>query len=247
MLRRGWTRDELLKTLELYCLTSFGRIHSRNPEIQDLAAQLGRTASAVALKMVNFASLDPTLAQRGMANASRLDREVWDEFFAGVSASLATEALPKPGIGFAEAQRDFVTAISTFPEGLDVARTVKARVNQAFFRRLVLTSYDNKCALTGINAPELLIASHIVPWSKNVDVRTTPHNGICLNALHDRAFDEGYLTFTGDFEAIYARDLPAKARNALESFASNKLRLPSRFIPDRALLAFHRTQIFRGA
>jgi putative restriction endonuclease len=244
MLQKGWTREELLKALELYCLTPFGRIHSRNPQIQNLAAEIGRTASAVALKMVNFASLDPTLKQRGMANASRLDREVWDQFFAHLSASLVADSPMQPTNEIAEPQRDFITEITAFPEGTDVLRSIKTRVNQSFFRRLVLTSYDNKCALTGIEAPELLIASHIVPWSKNKDARTTPQNGICLNALHDRAFDEGYLTFTDDFEVLYSWDLPSVARTVLESFGARKLRLPSRFVPDPALLAFHRTKIF---
>jgi putative restriction endonuclease len=246
MAQKGWTREELLRVLELYCLTPFGRIHSRNPQIQRLAEEIGRTASAVALKMVNFASLDPTLAQRGMANASRLDREVWDEFFAGLSMSLAAESPIQPASGLAESPRDFIAEITECPKGADVLRSVNTRVNQDFFRRMVLTSYDNKCALTGIEAPELLVASHIVPWTKNKDIRTTPRNGICLNALHDRAFDEGYLTFTEDFEVLYSRDLPLVARSALESFGARKLRLPSRFVPDRASLAFHRTEIFHG-
>lgn len=246
MERRGWNRDELLKTLQLYLVTPFGRIHSRNPQVQELAGALGRTASAVALKMVNFASLDPTLSQRGMANASRLDREVWNEFFAEMSAALTAGAVAEDASGFAEVQRDFITNVTSFPEGVDVIRSLKTRVNQDFFRRLVLASYDNRCALTGIEAPELLVASHIVPWSKNKDVRTTPQNGICLNALHDHAFDEGYLTFGDNFEVLYSRDLPPVARAALESLGSRRLRLPSRFVPDPSLMEYHRTRIFHG-
>lgn len=246
MERRGWRREELLKALQLYLLTPFGRIHARNPQVRELAIELGRTASAVALKMVNFASLDPTLSQRGMANASRLDREVWDEFFADMSASLAVSDPTEVRTAFAEAQRPFATQVMKFPEGIDVVRSVKTRVNQDFFRRLVLASYNNRCALTGIEAPELLVASHIVPWSKNKDVRTTPHNGICLNSLHDRAFDEGYLTFTDNFEVVYSNDLPTVARAALESFGSKQLRLPSRFVPDRSLIEFHRNYIFHA-
>ena len=102
----------------------------------------------------------------------------------------------QPAAGFGDVQRDFISDITEFPEGIDVRRSVKTRVNQDFFRRMVLASYENKCALTDIEAPELLIASHIVPWAENKDVRTAPQNGICLNALHDRAFEEGYLIST---------------------------------------------------
>src|ERR1044072_4884159 len=110
MERRGWTRGELLKALQLYLLTPFGRLHSRNPDIQRLALELGRTASAVALKLVNFASLDPTLAQRGMANSSRLDRQVWDEFFSHMNSELAADAMAasQPDLAFIEARRDFI-------------------------------------------------------------------------------------------------------------------------------------------
>lgn len=244
MERRGWTREELLQALQLYCVTPFGRIHSRNPSIQRLASAIGRTPSAIALKMTNFASLDPTLAQNGMSNASKLDRTVWDEFFRDMLSSMRADT-PTDRIGFEEAAQDFVVDIEVFPEGIDVVRSVKTRLNQNFFRRLVLASYDNKCALTGIEAPELLVASHIVPWAKNKEIRTTPQNGICLNALHDRAFDEGYITFDEDLSIIYSTRLPTVAKAALKSFGSSKLRLPSRFVPDSSLIAFHRHHIFK--
>jgi putative restriction endonuclease len=247
MERRSWTREELLKTLQLYCVTPFGRMHSRNPEIQALASELERTPSAVALKMTNFASLDPTLAQKGMANASKLDRNVWDEFFTQMGTLLSMNAVAERAAEFSDAEKGFIVELTEFPEGIDVIRSVKTRVNQDFFRRLVLASYDGKCALTGIDATELLVASHIVPWAEKTDVRTTPQNGICLNVLHDRAFDRGFLTFTDNYEVLYSRDLPHVARDVLESIGSRELRLPSKFMPDASLIAFHRHNIFRGA
>lgn len=81
MNKRKWTEEELLDVLDLYANTEFGQIHSRNKHIVSLASKIERTPSAVALKMLNFASLDPRLEQKGMANASALDRKVWDQFF----------------------------------------------------------------------------------------------------------------------------------------------------------------------
>ena len=63
-MKRGWTRDELLVAFNLYCKTPFGRLHQRNPEIIRLASALGRTPSALAMKLVNFASLDPASATK---------------------------------------------------------------------------------------------------------------------------------------------------------------------------------------
>jgi len=74
-------------------------------------------------------------------------------------------------------------------------RIVKTRVNQDVFRRIILSLYDNKCALTGIKETELLVASHIKPWSVDITNRLNPQNGICLSSLYDRAFDSGLMGF----------------------------------------------------
>ena len=233
----------MVQVLQLYCLTPFGRMHSRNPDIKVLATLIGRTSSAIALKMTNFASLDPTLRQAGMSNSSKLDREVWTEFFQAMTLSLIPDEAAHNS-GFGESSKLF----EPFPlrEGVDVMRLVKTRLNQDFFRKLILTSYDGKCALTELDVPELLVASHIVPWSEDRTVRIAPQNGICLNALHDRAFDQGFITFDDDYSVVYSQKLPNTAREALKSFGSDRLRLPARFIPDPALLAFHRKNKFRG-
>lgn len=67
---------------------------------------------------------------------------------------------------------------------------------RAFFRAAVLAGYDHRCALTGLDLPELIHASHIIPWADNVPRRADPTNGIALNVLHDRAFDRGLITFS---------------------------------------------------
>lgn len=80
-----WTPDQLKLAFHLYCQLPFGKLHSRNSEITELAQLIGRTPSAVAMKLVNFASLDPAITstgRRGLGNASHADRSVWDEFHA---------------------------------------------------------------------------------------------------------------------------------------------------------------------
>ena len=79
-----WTREELLLAINLYCKLPFGRLHSRNPDVIKLADLIGRTPNSVAYKLVNFASLDPSLQARGIkgaSNASYLDKEIWNEFY----------------------------------------------------------------------------------------------------------------------------------------------------------------------
>ena len=57
---------------------------------------------------------------------------------------------------------------------------VKQRVNQWFFRRAVLAAYGARCCITGLDVPQLLVAGHIAPWSKDKQNRVNPQNGICL-------------------------------------------------------------------
>lgn len=236
---KNWERSELILAVELYCRTPFGRIHNRNPEIIALASRLGRTPGAIGMKLANFASLDPTLDRRGFGNTSRLDAEVWEEFFADpkafldqvdqVSATLrAPEAPPEP---------------DGFREGSSYEYTAQGRRNQDFFRATVLASYNNKCAITGIERPELLIASHIVPWANNEKTRLDPRNGICLNSLHDRAFDRGLITFEDDFSLVVSSKL-RQDRFSLPFFEGKRLQPPERFRPEPKYLAVHREQIF---
>jgi len=67
--------------------------------------------------------------------------------------------------------------------------------------------------------PELLIASHIIPWARDDKNRMNPANGLCLNALHDKAFDKGLITITPDFVVrISDRFLGVLTKTKLEGF-----------------------------
>ena len=89
MVRRNWTREELIVAFNLYCKIPFGRIHIRNPLIIELAKAIGRTPSALSWKLANFARLDPALRKRNIAGAghgARAEVEIWKEFIMTGSA-----------------------------------------------------------------------------------------------------------------------------------------------------------------
>lgn len=238
--RRIWTEDELVEVLSLYCQMPFGQMHSRNPLVERFAHALGRTSASVALKLVNFASFDPALRARGirgMANASRLDRSVWDRFY-GKWDSLAAS---KP------AERVVSEQWAHRPTSAD--RTVTVRLGQGFFRNAVLSAYQGACCLTGIRSPQLLRASHIVPWSVSESLRLDPSNGICLNALHDAAFDAGLISFGDGLELLVspsARDVIPDATYAVYFGCreGKTIRAPERFAPNIKCLQYHREHIF---
>ena len=59
-----WTRDETILALDLYMRMPFRTIHYWEKPVMDLAQKMGRTPSSLAMKMLNLARLDPTLAKR---------------------------------------------------------------------------------------------------------------------------------------------------------------------------------------
>jgi putative restriction endonuclease len=253
-----WTHQQQLVALRLYCRLPFGRLHQHNPEIIDLAGRLGRTPSAVGMKACNFASLDPQQQARGISalgNVSNADRELWARFEADPEAVAAemeqawAAVKGEPEAGGGEATPDEADLISPSAE-TEREQVVRVRRVQQFFRSAVLVSYENRCALSDIAVPELLTASHIIPWAKDVKRRADPRNGLCLNALYDRAFDRGLISFDDELRVVVSpvlrsEEAPRLQREALVALEGRELRAPVRFMPDREALAWHRATMFR--
>lgn len=252
--RRAWTRDELLVAFNLYCRTPFGRLHHRNPDIIALAQALGRTPGSVAMKLCNFASLDPAQRARGITGlrgASRADAAIVEEWAHCWEALAAESEAARERLGVRFHAEDSAEP-SPDPTGpTDVARTVRVRRVQGLFRATVLASYDFTCAISGINVPDLLVASHIIPWSREESRRLDPRNGLALSALHDRAFDRGLIGVDENLRVLVSRRLRAERpteihRGALLEIEGRRLRMPTRFAPDPDALAWHRAHVFRA-
>lgn len=249
-----WTREELVLTMNLYCKLPFGKLHASNPDIIALARLLGRTANAVAYKLVNLASLDPSLQARGIrgaANVSKLDRAIWDEFFGNwdtlpYESEVLRAKLEGRPIGQFTENDDGVRESLFGKEGLTREQVVKARVNQRFFRQMILASYNNACCITGLNLSGLLVASHIIPWAKDEKNRMNPRNGLALNPLHDKAFEQGLIAITPDYNIVVSPTLKREkpVDELLWRYAGQTIRLPSRFLPDPDFLALHYEERF---
>lgn len=248
-IRTNWSRDELIVAFNLYCKTPFGKIHIRNPEIVGLAKILRRTPGSLSWKLANFASLDPSLKARNIAGAShgsKLEREVWTEFNQDWERlAFESERLRASMLGKDLPPEDE----PNFPEGKMRESLVRTRVNQSFFRAAILAAYNSTCCITGLSNAELLCASHIIPWSQDVENRTNPRNGLCLNALHDRAFDRGLITVTLDHTVLLSPKILSLRDPSAESlflrYEKAKIKLPDRFAPDPSFLKYHREVVFQ--
>jgi hypothetical protein len=255
-----WTREQLRLAFYLYCQLPFGKLHQHNPEIIALAQQIGRTPSAVAMKLVNFASLDPAITstgRKGLSGASKLDREIWDDFHADWEGlALECEQTRQQlgvEIGSTTATEDSDSSIDILVVPDDFTGETRQvltqqRIKQHFFRRAVLASYRGRCCMSGVSDKQLLIASHIVPWSKDKANRLNPSNGLCLSAWHDRAFDKGFITLSDDFQILLSQQVltskDAFVDETLKQLAGRTIELPERFLPEPAFLQRHREEIF---
>jgi predicted restriction endonuclease len=247
---KKWTRQELIVAFNLYCQLPFGKLHARNPLIVRVAERLERTPSALAMKMLNFASLDPTIIEsgrHGLGNASNADRAVWEEFHQDwEKLALESQLFFKDN----KVLRTKDLSEVKLPDYLGETKqaTVEVRLKQSFFRQAVLSSYQGRCCMTGLDDPRLLIASHIVPWRQDKANRLNPSNGLCLSALHDRAFDQGLLTVMPDFTIRVSKSLYRSKTSfcelALLSLEGKRIYLPEKFSPAPELLRFHNQEIF---
>jgi len=246
---KNWTEKELLIAMNLYCRLPFGQFDQSNKQIREVAEKMERTPSSLSMKLCNLASLDSYNQNRGVVGlkgASKLDRKVWNAFqenwaTMGEKSEAAFELLmveQTPSSGHE-------TSIKTPTGPSETERAIKTRRLQRFFRNTVLASYENRCALTGIAIPQLLIASHIIPWSENERRRADPTNGLCLNVLHDKAFDRHLITFDEDYRLVVSSILKSGVLPEFQSInfkklEGSKLHLPHRFTPDPKALEEHR-------
>ncbi|MFY9261961.1 MAG: HNH endonuclease [Gallionella sp.] len=248
-----WTKEQTIVALNLYCKIPFNRVTSTHPEIIRVAKIIGRSTNSLKMKIGNFGSFDPELKRRGivgLANTSKLDELVWLEFNDHWE-NLAFES-EKLMAHFAHKtlEESLMLDVAEFPQGREREAIIKARINQSFFRSTILSSYNSTCCITGLAIPDFLVASHIVPWAINEKVRLNPHNGLCLNSIHDRAFDRGFITITADYKIKISKCLLDLSHDtAVHDFFIKHdnlpIRLPDKFLPDQAFLAFHAENIFR--
>ena len=139
-------------------------------------------------------------------------------------------------------------------EGEDLLSITKRRKGQDYFRRMILANYGGRCALTGISVPQLLLASHIIPWAdkSHKKDRLNPCNGICLSALYDKAFDKGLFTISPD---DYTIQLSSALREygtqeyfdkQFGSISGKQITMPIEYKPNSDFLAYHRDHVFVG-
>ncbi len=250
--RNVWTRQQLLVAFSLYCQIPFGKLHHRNPEIIKYAELIARTPSALAMKLSNIASLDPVITssgRRGLEGASLADKNMWEEMQNNWGDFIEESVKEMQRItksGERNSQEDELE--TTDFRGTNKTVETKVRVGQSFFRKAVLSAYNNKCCISGLTIPKLLVASHIVPWRIDESNRLNPKNGLLLSMLHDKAFDLGLITVNEDMTVRVSRKEPTSKDSfyeaSIKSYEGQQIALPEKFHPHSEFLEYHREYIF---
>jgi len=234
--------------MNLYSRLTFGQLHARQPLVIETARQMDRSPNSLAMKLCNLASFDPAVMSRGrvgLKGASRLDREVWDEFQAdwetmGVESEQRFNSLVEKAPAAGGEDR------WTLREGpTELEDVVRRRLGQDFFRRTVLVSYNHRCCITGTPLPALLSASHIVAWAADHTQRLNPRNGLCLAKTQDAAFDRHLITLDEDLRVVLSKSIrdhfsSESVRANFQPYEGKPIALPHRFTPEPSLLQLHR-------
>jgi putative restriction endonuclease len=260
-----WTREHFLIALNLYCKLPFGKLDKSNPLIIEVAAKMGRTPSSLAMKLVNFASLDPVVIARGrtgLDGATKQDRAMWAEFRSNIDTlAPESEALlhdlftddESKEVDFLERDRVHLEPSKRVPPAGPTEKLgmVKLRRGQQFFRQSILNAYGVRCCITGISVPRLLVASHIRPWTAFPDDRLNLRNGLCLSSLHDAAFDSGLITLDEKLRVVLSPRLrkhfpqPSLEQNFV-AYEGQPIRKPDILAePSADFLKHHRQMIFK--
>lgn len=255
MERRLWSKEELILAFNLYLKLPFGKMHKGNADIIRLADLLHRTPSSIAMRLGNFANIDPYHRERGISGLSggvKQCQPIWDEFNNNreklifesekLLASLENQTI--------ENKYSDVLQNINLPLGEEMVYEVKTRINQNIFRQIILNVYSSKCAISGINIPELLNASHIIPWAINENERLNPSNGICLSKLYDATFDKGLIGIKKDYSIVLSSKIKKHKKDSYYDkyfgfLESKKINLPERFHPNKDFLEYHLDTIFQ--
>ncbi len=256
--RINWTRNQLLITLNLYHKVAFGKFHAQNKMLVDISRRMGRTDAALPMKLTNLASIDPEFlktGRKGLPGASEFDRAMWVEYHTNLndlapeSEALLAQLMTGDADAPIEVQPD--GKVLRVPEGpTESTVSVNVRRGQRYFRQAVLNASKGRCAVTGLAVRELLVASHIIPWNAAEQHRLDPQNGIALNALHDRAFDRGLITFDTDLRLVCAPSLrdhfaEATVSQNFKTYEGKPLTIPVEAAgPKAEYLEYHRNAVF---
>lgn len=223
--------------------------------LNDLDADIGRGLTAY-LRCPGYGLFfDPSLNHNAWIQPAPLSERLATSISAFLETLDARYPLTAQGDAAAEIAEPDLSEVEAFREQIegksysvaDSSATIKTRGSaQRAFANAVKSNYEYRCAITGIESRDFLVASHIVPWSEDQSIRLDPSNGICLSLLMDRAFEKGHLLIEDDLTirinwGKVGNDIVL--RSQLEPYEGQKLTQPKTEVPQPEYLQRRRTLV----
>jgi hypothetical protein len=101
---------------------------------------------------------------------------------------------------------------------------VTSRVGQGAYRKRIIHRWEYKCAVTGFDKLDVLIASHIVPWTdSNDNERLDVNNGLLLSPTYDALFDRHFISFEDSGKIILSDTIELQAFEKIGIIGSEKI------------------------
>lgn len=121
--------------------------------------------------------------------------------------------------------------------------TVRQRIGQDLFRDGLMVLWEGRCAISDLDEPALLRASHALPWALASDAeRLDVFNGLLLAAHLDAAFDGGLIAVEADGTVVMSPQLTPATASVLAIRPGARVRLSPRH---GHYLAWHREHKFK--
>lgn len=135
---------------------------------------------------------------------------------------------------------DIVDIIKSNKEGGEKEALISARLGQGRFKNSLIKKGEG-CAISGYLNKDLLIASHIKPWSKcDSFEKVDPDNGLLLLPNYDKLFDRGLISFDDDGRVLISEFFTDAEIFGIKNSLKIKLR-----DGNKKYMEFHRSKVFK--
>lgn len=249
---KTWTKEDIMVIFNLYCKLPFKENTINNSLIEEYARMLNRSSNSIIMKISDLGKLDPELKRYSNVAeiyGQKLDRDVWNDFNKNpMQFVYNSEKLIARAYGCSVSELEDLD--NNLPKGCHPKDPVRRKMGFIFFRKVVLSSYNNTCCISGVRNPLLVEACHITEWDDDENKIVNPRNGLCLNYLMHKAYDRKLVSVSPDYKINISEKMITSAmredfRTYLKSINGRHIFLPDRFSPSRDLLAMHYEEFTR--
>lgn len=178
----------------------------KSDPVMKAALETGRLMTSVSFKLANFRALDPRVDAKGFVGVAKVDRLVWDHYYAPdrkeidsgrLRDDLARHEFNDPLTFVVEDKAEPLASYEPIQdEDTLQAYARRVRKGQSRFRKALHTLYGSRCAFTGTDEETVLEACHIISHAKTGD--NSLDNGLLLRSDIHVLFDEHLITLAND-------------------------------------------------